>query len=409
LVSQNETAHSPPLQIVLMKIAYFDCPSGISGDMTLGALVDAGVPIAALQAGLDSLNIPGLQLTSAEVIRKGYRACKVTVEHEPEHKHRHLHHITEMIEKSQLAPAQKELAGRIFQRIGEAEAKVHGIPIRKVHFHEVGAVDSIADIVASAIGLNLLGVDRIVSSPIPTGTGYIEIAHGRTSVPAPATAEILRGIPIAASQVEGELTTPTGAAILATICDSFGPLPAMTIDTIGYGAGTYDWKSQANIVRLMVGASSESTLQSDEVWVLETNLDDVPGEVIGHVTAMLGEAGALDVYTTAVQMKKNRPGVVITVLSPPDMQNKLEKILFKETGTLGVRRWLCARHKLDRRPHSVETALGPIEGKLASLPEGGVSFSPEFEACKRVAIEKGLPMREVHEAALKAFQSPGSP
>jgi pyridinium-3,5-bisthiocarboxylic acid mononucleotide nickel chelatase len=390
-----------------MKIAYFDCPSGISGDMTLGALVDAGVPLAALQSGLDSLGIAGLKLSSAEVIRKGYRACKVTVEHEPEHKHRHLHHITEMIEKSALSAAQKELASRIFQRIGDAEAKVHGIPIRKVHFHEVGAVDSIADIVASAIGLNLLGVDRIVSSPIPTGTGYIEIAHGRTSVPAPATAEILRGIPLAPSTVEGELTTPTGAAILATISDAFGPLPAMTIDAIGYGAGSNDWKAQANIVRLMVGTSSESTLQSDEVWVLETNIDDAPGELIGHVTGLLLEAGSLDVYSTAVQMKKNRPGVVITVLSPPDKLNKLEKILFKELGTLGVRRWLCARHKLDRRQHSVTTPWGEIEGKLASLPEGGVSFSPEFEACKRIAAEKGVPLREVHEAALKAFQSPG--
>lgn len=389
-----------------MKIAYFDCPSGISGDMTLGALVDAGVPLASLQSGLDSLGISGLKLTSAEVMRKGYRACKVTVEHEPEHKHRHLHHIVEMIDKSQLSSAQKELAGRIFQRIGEAEAKVHGIPIRKVHFHEVGAVDSIADIVASAIGLNLLGVDRIVSSPIPTGAGYIEIAHGRTSVPAPATAEILRGIPLAGSQVEGELTTPTGAAILATICDSFGPLPAMTIETIGYGAGSNDWKSQANIVRLMVGTSSESTLQSDEVWVLETNIDDTPGEVIGHVTGLLGEAGALDVYTTAVQMKKNRPGVVITVLAQPEKLNKLEKILFKELGTLGVRRWLCARHKLDRKQHTVATPWGPIEGKLASLPEGGVSFSPEFEACKAIAASKGLTLREVHETALKAFQVP---
>jgi pyridinium-3,5-bisthiocarboxylic acid mononucleotide nickel chelatase len=387
-----------------MKIAYFDCPSGISGDMTLGALVDAGVPLAGLQAGLDSLGIVGLKLTSAEVSRKGYRACKVTVEHEPEHKHRHLHHITEMIEKSQLTAVQKELAGRIFQRIGDAEAKVHGIPIRKVHFHEVGAVDSIADIVASAIGLNLLGVDRIVGSPIPTGTGYIEIAHGRTSVPAPATAEILRGIPLAPSQVEGELTTPTGAAILASICDSFGPLPAMTIETIGYGAGSNDWKSQANIVRLMVGTTSESSLQSDEVWVLETNIDDAPGELLGHVTGLLGEAGALDVYTTAVQMKKNRPGVVVTVLCQPDKLNKLEKILFKELGTLGVRRWLCARHKLDRRQHTVETQWGPIEGKLASLPEGGVSFSPEFEACKAIAAEKGLTLREVHETALKAFK-----
>lgn len=389
-----------------MKIAYFDCPSGISGDMTLGALVDAGVSLVALQSGLDSLGIAGLRLTAEEVNRKGYRACKVSVMHEPERHHRHLHHITAMIDKSLLSTAQKDLAKRIFQRIGEAEAKVHGIPIRQVHFHEVGAVDSIADVVASAIGLDLLGVERIVSSPIPTGTGFIEIAHGRTSVPAPATAEILRGIPLAPSSVEGELTTPTGAAILATISDAFGPLPAMTIEKIGYGAGSNDWKTQANIVRLMIGTSSEKKLLSDEVWVLETNIDDAPGELMGYVTGLLLDAGALDVYNTAVQMKKNRPGVVVTVLCEAEKLSKLENILFKELGTIGVRRWQCARHKLDRRQHVVTTEWGEVEGKLASLPEGGVIFSPEFEACKRIAQEKGVPLREVHEAALKAFQVP---
>src|SRR5205823_1778225 len=221
-----------------MKVAYLDCLSGISGDMTLGALVDCGIELPAIQAGIDSLGFPNIRLTSEEVKRHGFRAIKVKVEHEPEQAHRHLHHITEKIDTSSvLTPPQKDLAKRIFTCIGEAEAKVHGTTIRKVHFHEVGAVDSIADIVGCAVGLALLGVDRIVCSPVPTGTGHIEIEHGRVSVPAPATAEILKGVPLAASSVPFELTTPTGAAIVKTVSDAFGPLPPMTIETIGSGAG----------------------------------------------------------------------------------------------------------------------------------------------------------------------------
>jgi uncharacterized protein (TIGR00299 family) protein len=388
-----------------MKIAYFDCPSGISGDMTLGALVDCGVDLAAIQAGIDSLGFPNIKLVSEEVKRKGFRAAKVTVQHEPEHAHRHLHHITEKIDASTiLTPPQKDLAKRIFTCIGEAEAKVHGTTLRKVHFHEVGAVDSIADIVGAAVGLSLLGVDRIVCSPVPTGTGYIEIEHGRVSVPAPATAEILKGIPLAPSVVPLELTTPTGAAIVKTVADEFGPLPAMTIHMIGLGAGDRDMKEQANILRLIVGEAGDG-LANDQVWVLETNLDDISGEIIGHCTAKLFEAGALDVYTTSIQMKKNRPGVLLSVLCPADLVAKLEKIIFRETSTLGVRRWQACRHKLERRPHNVETQFGPIEGKLAVLPDGGVSFSPEFESCRRIAGEKNVPLKDVYEAAMRAFVS----
>jgi uncharacterized protein (TIGR00299 family) protein len=390
-----------------MRIAYLDCPSGISGDMTLGALVDAGVDLAAIQAGIDSLGFPNIKLTSDEVKRKGFRACKVKVNHEPEHAHRHLHHITEKIDASGvLTPQQKDLAKRIFTCIGEAEAKVHGTTLRKVHFHEVGAVDSIADIVGSAVGLSLLGVDRIVCSPVPTGTGYIEIEHGRVSVPAPATAEILKGVPLAPSVVSFELTTPTGAAIVKTVADEFGPLPPMTIQTIGLGAGDRDMKEQANILRLILGEAGNG-LVSDQVWVLETNLDDISGEVIGHCTARLFEAGALDVYTTSIQMKKNRPGVLLSVLCGAELIARLEKIIFKETSTLGIRRWQACRHKLERRPHSVETALGPIEGKLAVLPDGSTSFSPEFEACRRIAAEKNVPLKDVYEAAMRAFGGAG--
>jgi pyridinium-3,5-bisthiocarboxylic acid mononucleotide nickel chelatase len=386
-----------------MKIAYLDCLSGISGDMTLGALVDSGIELAAIQAGIDSLGFPNIKLTAEETKRRGFRACKVNVLHEPEHAHRHLHHITEKIDASTvLTPPQKDLAKRIFTCIGEAEAKVHGTTLRKVHFHEVGAVDSIADIVGCAVGLSLLGVDRIVCSPVPTGTGFIDIEHGRVSVPAPATAEILKGVPLAPSVVTCELTTPTGAAIVKTVADEFGPLPPMTMQSIGLGAGDRDMKEQANILRLIVGESA-SGVASDQIWVLETNLDDISGEIIGHTTTKLFEAGALDVYTTSIQMKKNRPGVLLSVLCPAELVAKCEKIVFRETSTLGIRRWQACRHKLERKPHAVETQFGPIEGKLAVLPDGGTSFSPEFEACRRIATEKNLPLKDVYEAAMRAF------
>lgn len=390
-----------------MKIAYFDCISGISGDMTLGALVDAGVELAALQQAIDSLKIPGCRLVATEVKRHGFRATHIEVQHEPEHAHRHLHHIVSMIEGSELTPAQQDLAKRIFQHIGEAEAKVHGSTLQKIHFHEVGAVDSIADICGAAVGLNLLGVDRIVASPIPTGTGVITIAHGRVSVPAPATAELLRGIPLVETSIACELTTPTGAAILATVADSYGPLPGMRIESIGYGAGTKELREQANVLRLIVGESVEGSTAVDQVWVLETNLDDISGELIAHCTTKLWEAGALDVYTTAVNMKKNRPGVVLTVLGPALLVPKLERIMFRETTTLGVRRWPVSRHKLERKAHTVETAWGPVAGKLAWIAGQPESFSPEFESCRSVAEAHQVPLKDVYEAAQQAYRSAG--
>jgi pyridinium-3,5-bisthiocarboxylic acid mononucleotide nickel chelatase len=385
-----------------MKLAYLDCASGISGDMTLGALVDAGVDLQAIQVGIDSLGLPSCRLVAEQVKRHGFRATKVRVEHEPEHAHRHLHHITDMIDSSQLTASQKDLAKRIFTRLGEAEAHVHGTTLRKVHFHEVGAVDSIADIVGSAIGWDLLRVDRIHCSAVPTGSGYIQIAHGRVSVPAPATAELLKGTPLAPAIVSRELTTPTGAAIVASLVDEYGSLPPMTIEKIGYGAGDNDFTEQPNVLRLFVGDSCKDNPQ-DVVWVLETNLDDISGEVIGHCTSRLAEGGALDVYTTAIQMKKNRPGVKLTVLCHAADVERMERVLFRETATLGIRRWPASRHKLERRPHEVETAWGSVAGKLALLEEGRVSFSPEYEACREVAERHQVALREVYDAARQAF------
>jgi hypothetical protein len=385
-----------------MRIAYLDCLSGISGDMTLGALVDAGVELAALNDAVGSLGLPDCRLAAREVKRQGFRATQVTVESRPERVHRHLGQILRMIDAGRLTSAQKELARRIFTRLAEAEAKVHGTTVEKVHFHEVGAADSIADVVASAVGWDLLGVDRIVASPIPTGTGKVKIAHGVCSIPAPATAELLRGVPLAESPIRHELTTPTGAAIVTTLADRFGPPPSMTVVEIGYGAGGRDLEEQPNVLRLLVGEAPEAE-GTEQVWVLETNLDDVTGELIGYCTTRLWDAGALDVYATSVQMKKNRPGVKLSVLCSGDQVESMEAILFEETTTLGVRRWPVSRNVLVRRKHRVATEWGPIEGVLGQLGRGSLRFAPEFESCRRAAAEHGVPLRVVYEAAQKAF------
>jgi pyridinium-3,5-bisthiocarboxylic acid mononucleotide nickel chelatase len=397
-----------------MRIAYLDCASGISGDMTLGALVDAGADLATIQAGIDSLRLPGCRLVRNEVKKQGFRATQINVEHEPEHKHRHLHHITAMIDSSSLNDRQKVTAKRIFQRLAEAESKVHGTTIEKVHFHEVGAVDSIADIVGSAIGFDLLGVGRVGCSAVPTGHGFVEIAHGRCAIPAPATAELLRGVPLAALDCEGELTTPTGAAIVTALADNFGPLPAMTIERIGNGAGQKDFP-QPNILRLLIGVELSGALQGAEnkprteaIILLETNLDNATGETIGHAIDRLWEAGALDVSLTSIQMKKGRPGVVLSVQTQPSDADQLEAILFSETPTLGVRRSTVTRKVLARYTHEVQTPWGTIAGKVAYLPDGSRRFTPEYEACRELADRSAQPLSVVLAAAQEAYRTGGN-
>jgi uncharacterized protein (TIGR00299 family) protein len=307
-----------------------------------------------------------------------------------------------MIDKASITPRQAELAKRIFRKIGEAEAKVHGVDVAKIHFHEVGAADSIVDIVGAAVGLDLLGVERFEASPIPPGRGWVKAAHGRMPLPAPATAELLKGVPLAESTVEMELTTPTGAAIVTTVAEAFGPLPPMTIEAIGLGAGTKDLPGQANILRLFVG-QIDTPSSSDRIWVLETNLDDLPGEVVGHATTLLMAAGALDTFLTPIQMKKNRPGVMVTVLCDRAQIPAMETILFRETTTLGIRRYEVGRHKLKRQAAEVSTPFGIVKGKLGWLDGRPPTFSPEYEDCARVANAQGVPLRDVYNAAHAAY------
>jgi uncharacterized protein (TIGR00299 family) protein len=269
----------------------------------------------------------------------------------------------------------------------------------------VGAADSIADIVGSAVGLDLLGIERIVASPVPTGCGTIKIAHGTCSVPAPATAELLTGIPIAECSIPKEMTTPTGAAILAALADSFGPFPSMVIEQSGFGAGQRDLEEQPNILRLLIGETDDAGYRpaAPAIWVLETNLDDMPGEQIAYCTERLWEAGVLDVYTTAIQMKKNRPAVKLTVLCTADRVSQAEEVLLRETTTLGIRRWRAERTVLDRIPHTVDTPLGSVAGKIGRLQDGSLRFAPEYESCRQVAQEKSVPLWEVFETVRRAF------
>jgi pyridinium-3,5-bisthiocarboxylic acid mononucleotide nickel chelatase len=390
-----------------VRLGYFDCFSGIAGDMTLAALVDAGVDRRPIQEAVASLGLP-CELTFETVRRGGFRATYAKVSMGKEHAHRHWHHIEAIIDKSVLTSRQKDLAKKIFLKLGEAEAKVHGIDLAKIHFHEVGAIDSITDIVGSAVGLDLLGVDRYEASAVPTGRGSVTAAHGRMPLPAPGTAELLRGVPLAESLVDGEMTTPTGAAILTTVVERFCSLPPLTIESIGLGAGTRETPGQANILRLFVG-TIELPASSDRIWVLETNLDDLPGEVIGYTMTRLMEAGALDAFVTQIQMKKNRPGVMISVLCAEDQIPALERLLFRETGTLGIRRYAVSRHKLKRQSIEVATPYGPVRGKLGWLEERPPAFSPEYDDCARIAAAQTIPLREVYEAAQTAYAQQKEP
>jgi uncharacterized protein (TIGR00299 family) protein len=387
-----------------VRIAYLDCSTGISGDMTLGALIDAGVDAAIIRSAIDSLGLPGVKLTTNTVVKQGFRATAVRIEHPEQHAHRHLADIHAIIDRAAgVTPSQKDLARRIFGAVAEAEARVHGTTIDRIHFHEVGAIDSIVDIIGAAVGFDVLGADQVIASRVPTGRGQVRIDHGICTVPTPGTAELLKGIPLVDVPIDAELTTPTGAAILKTVVDRFGPLPEMAIQSIGYGAGTKDFPERANLLRLFVG-TAEPRPESDYVTLLETNLDDVSAEIIGFAKRRLLEAGALDVLSSPIQMKKDRPGTLVSVLSRMGDVEKLESILFDETGTFGIRKMVVERSKRSRRDHTVQTAWGPVRGKLGWRQGEECLFTPEFEDCAQLATKHGVPLREIYRAAESAFQ-----
>lgn len=390
-----------------MRIAHFDCFSGISGDMTLGALLGAGVPFEVIKQGLDSLELP-IQFEVEEVLRGCFAAKYVTISAPADQPQRFLKDIQQIIDRGQLTERARKWAHAIFQKLGEAEAAAHGMSIDHVHFHEVGAIDSIADIVGSAIGLDYLNVDEFTARSVPTGSGTVKAAHGIMPVPTPATAALLKGIPLAASTIKTELTTPTGAAILATVVNRWCDSPVMTIENIGYGAGTKDFAEQANMLRLFVGTSSAipaSGYLSDEVWLLETNIDNISGEIVGYTVDQLLKAGALDVFTIPIYMKKQRPGVLFSVLVEDHLLQKMEAMLFAETGTLGIRRSRRQRHKLHREVIQVNTPWGKIQGKIAWKTGDFSCFTPEYEACLAVARKHEIPLSHVYRVVNDSYSA----
>jgi pyridinium-3,5-bisthiocarboxylic acid mononucleotide nickel chelatase len=389
-----------------MKLAYFDCFSGISGDMTLGALVDAGCAVEQLRAQLRGLQVPGWELTAEKVWKNGMAATYVKVVTEDQSKHRSLSAILEILEKSQLGSGVRERAGAIFRKLGEAEARVHDAPLEKMHFHEVGAVDAIVDIVGACVGFQALGIEKFACSPLNVGGGTAKMAHGVLPVPAPATANLLQGKPTYSNGVQKELVTPTGAAIVATLCDSFGPQPAMSVSAIGYGAGTADLEGQPNVVRIMVGEAAEKSVAGfdEEIAVVEANLDDMNPQIYGYFLEKALEAGALDVYTTPVQMKKNRPGALLTVLCRPQDTNPLMTLIFAETTTFGVRTYRAQRRVLPREWVNVGTEFGEVRIKVSRVNGRILHVAPEFEDCRKLAVEKNVPLQRVIAEAMRSYE-----
>jgi hypothetical protein len=388
-----------------MKLAYFDCFSGISGDMTLGAVLDAGCDLALLRSGLQALPVPGWTISSEKVWKNGLSATFVRVTTEDQTKHRSLAAILEIFDKSQLSDSVRNNAAAIFRKLGEAEASVHDVPIEKIHFHEVGAVDAIVDIVGACIGFESLGIQKFACSPLNVGGGSAKMAHGILPVPAPATAKLLQGKPTYSNGVQRELVTPTGAAIVATLCDSFGPQPPMSVSSIGYGAGSADLEAQPNVVRIMIGEAADKVVPGfdEEISVIEANLDDMNPQIYGYFQEKALAAGALDVYIAPVQMKKNRPGTLLTLLCKPQDTNALMSLIFAETTTFGARTYTAQRRTLPRESVNVHTQYGDVRIKLSRVNGLIQHLAPEFEDCRKLAVEKNVPLQRVISDALRAY------
>jgi pyridinium-3,5-bisthiocarboxylic acid mononucleotide nickel chelatase len=399
-----------------IRVAYFDCFSGISGDMVLGALVDAGADLRAIESELRKLGLEGWTISAEKVKRGQIFATHVKVATTEGHHHRGLSIILDRIEKAQLAPRAEDRARRIFTRLAESEAKVHNIAVEKVHFHEVGAIDSIVDIVGAAFGFELLGIDEFACSPLDVGAGQVMTAHGLLPVPAPATADLLKGASVYTSGIQKELVTPTGAAIATTLSGSYSKIPEMTMTAIGYGAGSADFFEKANVMRLLIGeressAAGENVLGASDapVTVIETNVDDMSPQIYGYFVERALAAGALDVFSTSVHMKKNRPGLLVTILCEPTHVTRLTDLLFSETTTIGVRMHEARRRTLAREFLAVETGFGAVRMKIAGLNGSVLTATPEYEDCQRLAIEKGIPLKDVLAAATYAFQKQRTP
>jgi pyridinium-3,5-bisthiocarboxylic acid mononucleotide nickel chelatase len=422
-------------------ILYFDCFAGASGDMVLGALLDAGLPLPELEAALGSLMIPGYRLSADRVLRAGVSATKFRLHetpadpaesagsggraghhepgdvhegghdhvHGPHHgaptshrAHRSLAEIVRLIEGSALSPAGRQRACDLFRRLAEAEAEIHQMPVERVHLHEVGALDSIVDIVGAVFGLEWFAPGRVVASPLNVGGGTVNSAHGVFPVPAPATVRLLQGVPVYSSGVQMETVTPTGALLVAGYATEFGPVPAMRVDRVGYGAGDRDLPGTPNVLRVLVGRD-EAQPSAERVVVLECEIDDMNPQIFGVLLDRLYAAGALEVFFTAVQMKKNRPGTLLTVVAQPDRREALTGIVFRETTTIGLRYQDVARACLDRETVVVETGIGPVRFKVARLGADVMNASPEFDDCARLASERGLPVKQVQALAVRAY------
>jgi len=417
----------------MLRTLYLDCFAGASGDMLVGAMLDCGLDFELLRSELLKLGVGGYELSLKRALRSGISAAKFDVHligeahshdhesrrrhehpyghdqqsqsHNPHTHHRSLSEIKRIIASSSLSDRVKGRAQTIFQRIGEAEAKIHGISIEAVHFHEVGAIDSIVDIAGACVAFDALKIERIISSPLHVGSGTFQCAHGTYPVPGPATAELLKGVPIYSKDIEGELVTPTGAAIISTLAESYGPAPMMRIEKIGYGAGTRDYPKFPNALRAIIGElEDDADLTPTTVTVIEANIDDLNPQAFGYLMEKALAAGALDIFYTPAQMKKNRPGVLLTLLcSPPDRERMCD-LIFRETTTLGVRYRNEQREILTREFVTVETEYGPIKIKVSRAHDGRVmNAAPEFEDCRVAAEKHQVGLREAQAAALKAY------
>jgi pyridinium-3,5-bisthiocarboxylic acid mononucleotide nickel chelatase len=407
----------------MARIAYFDCPTGIAGNMCLGALLDVGVPLSHLQDSLAQLNLADEYKISVETAhRQGQRGTYVQVEvfapHSHEHPHptahRHLPEIEVLIQQADLPERVKAWSLKIFQTLAIAEGAVHGIPPESVHFHEVGATDAIVDIVGTCIGLDWLNVDRVFCSALPTGGGAVRAAHGLLPVPVPAVLQLATAcqMPLYDNGIQKELVTPTGAAIVATLAQGFGSAPSLALERVGLGAGSHDLPIP-NLLRLWLGEDRTANVQpaapaQETIALLETQLDDINPQIVGYLYDLLLAAGAVDVFTQAIGMKKSRPGFLVSVLCPPDLIETCEAILFRETTTLGIRRSLQQRTVLNRQFEKIETPLGQIQVKVARCGDRIVNIQPEYEDCVQLAQQHNIPLKDIQQMAFRHWDSRAS-